>query len=317
MTSRGAGKIPRVSWSTADIPPLAGRTAVVTGANGGLGLEIAKALAGAGAAVVMAARDEQRAAAAREQIAAAHPQAALDVVPLDLASLESVATAADAILARHVPLDLLVNNAGVMGIPERRTQDGFEMQFGVNHLGHWALTARLLPALEQAPAARIVTLTSTAHHMGRPVDPADPHLHGSYGPWRAYGQSKLANFHFGIGLQRELARAGSTTSSLIAHPGLSNTELQARSVTATGGGRSQRFFHMAARRTGMSPAQGALSALRAATDPRAHGGEFFGPLFVNNGPPVRKPIVRRIGMDRAIARLWDVSERETGIALRL
>jgi NAD(P)-dependent dehydrogenase (short-subunit alcohol dehydrogenase family) len=305
-----------VSWSTADIPPLAGRSAVVTGANGGLGLEIATALAGAGAAVVMAARDQQRAAAAREQIAAAHPRAALEVVPLDLASLGSVAAAADAILARERPIDLLINNAGVMGIPERRTQDGFEMQFGINHLGHWALTARLLPALRAAPAARIVTLTSTAHHMGRPVDPANPHLHGAYGPWRAYGQSKLANFHFGIGLQRELARSGATTTSLLAHPGLSNTELQARSVAATGGGRSQRFFGVLARRTGMSPAQGALSALRAATDPRARGGEFYGPLFVNNGPPVRKPILRRIGMDRAIARLWEVSERETGIALR-
>jgi NAD(P)-dependent dehydrogenase (short-subunit alcohol dehydrogenase family) len=305
-----------VSWSTADIPPLAGRTAVVTGANGGLGLEIAKALAGAGATVVMAARDQQRAASARGQIAAAHPQAALEVVALDLASLASVAAAAEAILARGEPLDLLVNNAGVMGIPERRTQDGFEMQLGVNHLGHWALTARLLPALAKAPAARVVTLTSTAHHMGLPVDPANPHLHGKYGPWRAYGQSKLANFHFGIGLQRELARAGSPTRSLIAHPGLSNTELQARSVAETGGGRSQRFFHMAARRTGMSPAQGALSALRAATDPRARGGEFYGPLFVNNGPPVRKPIVRRIGIDRAIARLWEVSEREPVLALR-
>ena len=288
-----------MSWSTADIPSLAGRTAVVTGANGGLGLEIARALAGGGATVVMAVRDMERAAVAREAIEAGSPAASLDVVSLDLASLASVAEAAAGITARHPRVDLLVNNAGLMAIPERRTQDGFEMQLGVNHLGHWALTARLLPALGRARAARIVTLTSTAHHMGLPVDPANPHLHGKYGPWRAYGQSKLANFHFGIGLQRELARAGSTTGSLLAHPGLSNTELQARSVAATGGGRSQRFFHMAARRTGMSPAQGALSALRAATDPRARGGEFYGPLFVNNGPPVRKPIVRRIGMDRA------------------
>jgi NAD(P)-dependent dehydrogenase (short-subunit alcohol dehydrogenase family) len=186
------------------------------------------------------------------------------------------------------------------------------MQLGVNHLGHWALTARLLPALR---AARVVTLTSTAHHIGRAVDPANPHLQGRYGPWRAYGQSKLANFHFGIGLQREFERAGVRAASLIAHPGLSNTELQARSVAETGGGRSQRFWHLMARRTGMPPAQGALSPLRAATDPRAKGGEFYGPLFVNNGPPVRKPIVRRLGMDRAIARLWQVSERETGVAL--
>jgi NAD(P)-dependent dehydrogenase (short-subunit alcohol dehydrogenase family) len=301
-----------MSWTVADIPSQAGRVAVVTGANGGLGLEIAKALAGAGAHVVMAARNAGKAAAARDEIVAAHAGASLEVVSLDLAALASVAEAAAAIRARHERIDILVNNAGLMGIPERRTADGFEMQLGVNHLGHWAFTAGLLPALL---SARVVTLTSTAHHMGRAVDPANPHLHGRYRPWRAYGQSKLANFHFGIGLQREFERAGVRAASLIAHPGLSNTELQATSVAETGGGRSQRFWLFMARRTGMSPAQGALSPLRAATDPRANGGEFYGPLFINNGPPVRKPIVRRLGMDRAIARLWEVSERETGVAL--
>jgi NAD(P)-dependent dehydrogenase (short-subunit alcohol dehydrogenase family) len=304
-----------VSWSTADIPSLAGRTAVVTGANGGLGLEIATALAAAGATVVMAARNLDRAAEAERTIRATRDDAALDVVPLDLASLASVAEATAGIMARHERIDLLVNNAGVMGIPERRTEDGFEMQLGVNHLGHWALTARLLPLVLRAPAARVVTLTSTAHHFGRAVDPANPHLHGSYGPWRAYCQSKLANFHFGLGLQREFERTGVAAASLIAHPGLSNTELQARSVAETGGGRSQRFFYVLARRTGMTPADGALSPLRAATDPAATGGEFYGPLYVNNGPPVRKPVLRRIGMSAAIARLWEVSERETGLAV--
>lgn len=304
-----------MSWTTADIPSLAGRTAVVTGANGGLGLEIARALAGAGAAVVMAVRNVERAAGAREAIRASAPESSLDVVPLDLASLASVAEAADAITARHPRVDLLVNNAGLMAIPERRTEDGFEMQFGVNHLGHWALTARLLAVLLRAPAARVVTLTSTAHHFGRAVDPADPQLDGDYEPWRAYCRSKLANFHFGLGLQAELDRAGVAAASLIAHPGLSHTELQARSVAETGGGRSQRFFYMLARRTGMTPARGALSALRAATDSRARGGEFYGPLFVNNGPPVRKPVLRRIGMRAAIARLWEVSEHATGLAI--
>jgi NAD(P)-dependent dehydrogenase (short-subunit alcohol dehydrogenase family) len=304
-----------VAWSTADIPPSGGRIAVVTGANGGLGLEIARALAGAGATVVMAARDPDRAAAARDVILASHPDAQLELVPLDLASLASVADAAAAIARDRDRIDLLINNAGVMAVPERATQDGFEMQFGVNHLGHWALTARLLPLLLAAGGARIVTLTSTAHHFGRAVDPDNPHLRGHYGPWRAYCQSKLANFHFGIGLQRELARAGADAASLIAHPGLSNTELQARSVTATGGGWSQRFFHVLAQRTGMTPAQGALSPLRAATDPGARGGELYGPLYVNNGPPVRKPILRRVGMDRAIGRLWEVSRRETGLTL--
>lgn len=304
-----------MAWTAADIPPQHGRTAVVTGANGGLGLETARALAGAGAHVVMAARDQQKAAAAHDTILAGTPDASLQVVALDLASLASVADAAGTILDTHDRIDLLVNNAGLMAIPERRTDDGFEMQLGVNHLGHWALTAQLLPALLGARRARVVTVTSTGHHLGRPIDPTNPHLDGRYGPWRAYNQSKLANYHFGIGLQRMFERAGVDAISLIAHPGLSDTDLQATSVTETGGRLSQRFFHVLARRTGMSPSQGALSQLRAATDPRVRGGQFFGPLFVNNGPPVRKPIVRRFGLNRAIASLWDISYRETGIAL--
>jgi NAD(P)-dependent dehydrogenase (short-subunit alcohol dehydrogenase family) len=304
-----------VSWTAADIPDQTGRTAVVTGANGGLGLETTRALAAKGAHVVMAARNQAKAADAVEDVRGSVPSASLEVVELDLGSQASVREAADRILGSHRSIDLLVNNAGVMGIPERRTVDGFEMQFGVDHLGHWSLTALLLPSLLRAPAARIVTITSTAHHMGRAVDPANPHLDGNYGPWRAYGQAKLANFHFGLGLHRQLEEAGAPASSLIAHPGLSNTELQAVSVEETGGGFSQRFFHVMARRTGMSPAEGALPQLRAATDPDARSGEFYGPLFVNNGAPVRKPVLRRFGMDTAIARLWEVSERETGLKL--
>ena len=304
-----------MSWSAADIPSQRGRTAVVTGANGGLGLETARQLAAKGAHVVMAVRSQQKAAAAVEEIRATAPDAAFELVALDLASQASVRAAAGQIMAAHETIDLLINNAGVMGIPEAKTVDGFEMQFGVDHLGHWSLTALLLPALLRAPGSRIVTVTSTAHHMGRAVDPANPHLRGRYRPWRAYGQAKLANFHFGLGLQRELERGGADTASLIAHPGMSNTDLQAVSVRETGGGASQRFFLFAARRTGMSAADGALSQLRAATDPAAKGGEFYGPRFVNSGPPVRKPIVRRLGMDKAIAALWEVSERETGIAI--
>jgi NAD(P)-dependent dehydrogenase (short-subunit alcohol dehydrogenase family) len=293
-------------WTAADIPDQSGRTAVVTGANGGLGLETARALAAAGAHVVMAARDQEKAAAARAGIAGS-----AEVVPLDLASQASVRAAAEAILGAHERIDLLVNNAGVMGIPERQTADGFEMQFGVNHLGHWTLTALLLPALRRADGARIVTVTSTAHHMGRAVDPADPFLQGRYKPWRAYGQSKLANFHFALGLDQRVAGV----ASLLAHPGLSNTDLQANSVRETRGGRSQRFFHVLAARTGMSPEAGARPQLRAATDPEARGGQFYVPRWFNAGPPVRRPVLRRIGMDRAIARLWEVSERETGVAI--
>jgi NAD(P)-dependent dehydrogenase (short-subunit alcohol dehydrogenase family) len=304
-----------VSWSAADIPGQNGRVAVVTGASGGLGLETARQLAAKGAHVVMAVRNQEKAAAAADDIRASVPDASLELVVLDLASQASVRAAAGQIMAAHESIGLLVNNAGVMGISEARTVDGFEMQFGVDHLGHWSLTALLLPALLRAPGARIVTVTSTAHHLGRAVNPANPHLHGRYRPWRAYYQAKLANFHFGLGLQRELDKAGVNTASLIAHPGLSDTGLQAVSVQQSGGGTSQRFFLFLARSTGMSAADGALPQLRAATDPAARGGEFYGPLFVNSGPPVRKPIVRRLGMDKAIATLWKVSESETGIAI--
>jgi NAD(P)-dependent dehydrogenase (short-subunit alcohol dehydrogenase family) len=306
-----------MGWNVADIPDQHGRTAVVTGANGGLGLATARQLAAKGAHVVMAVRNQQKAEAAVKEVRASAPDASLELVALDLASQASVRAAAEQIIAAHKSIDLLINNAGVMGISEAKTADGFEMQFGVDHLGHWSLTALLLPALLRARGARIVTVTSTAHHMGRAVDPANPHLHGRYRPWRAYGQAKLANFHFGLGLQRELEKAGASTASLIAHPGLSNTDLQAVSVQQSGSGASQRFFLSLARRTGMSAADGALSQLRAATDPAAKGGEFYGPRFVNSGPPVRKPILRRLGMDKAVAALWEVSERETGVAINL
>jgi NAD(P)-dependent dehydrogenase (short-subunit alcohol dehydrogenase family) len=298
-----------------DVPELAGRVAVVTGANGGLGLETARLLAGANVHVVMAARDQVKAAAAAASVRASHPSASVEVVPLDLGSLDSVAEAAAQITTAHRNIDILVNNAGLMGIPERRTADGFEMQFGVNHLGHFALTAHLLPALLRADAARIVTVTSTAHHMGRRVDPDNPHLEGRYGPWRAYGQSKLANYHFAIGLHRRLRAAGATAMSLLAHPGLSNTELQATSVAETDGGASQKFFRFLAATTGMSPLRGSLPQVRAAVDPSARSGQFYAPRFVNFGSPVRRPILRRIGLDAAIETLWRVSERETGVRL--
>jgi NAD(P)-dependent dehydrogenase (short-subunit alcohol dehydrogenase family) len=304
-----------MTWTAADIPDQTGRTAVVTGANGGLGYETALALAGAGATVVMAARDQAKAAEAESRIRAAHPSVSVEVVPLDLGDLASVRSAAEAVLESHGTVDLLVNNAGLMAMPERTTADGFEMQFGVNHLGHWAFTALLLPALLRADATRVVTVTSIAHHQGRPVDPANPHLHGRYKPWRAYGQAKLANFHFGLGLQKEFAAAGVRAASLIAHPGLSNTDLQARTVREGGAGASAPLAETLAARTGMSAEQGARPQLRAATDPKAKGGDFYGPLFGTNGPAVRRPVLRWIGMDKAIATLWRVSERETGISL--
>lgn len=304
-----------MGWTQRDIPDQAGQVAVVTGGNGGLGLETTKALAGAGAHVVLAARDQTKAAAAEAEVRALHPDASLEIVPLDLGELASVAAAARQILAAHGRIDILVNNAGVMAMPERRTADGFEMQLGVDHLGHFAFTAQLLPAVLRAEAARVVTVTSTARFTGRALDPARPHLDGRYGAWKSYGQAKLANYHFGLGLQRKFVRAGVVAQSLIAHPGLSNTDLQARTVREGGAGLGGTLSCLLVSATGMSAEQGARPQLRAATDPRAHGGELYAPRFGTNGPAVRRPVLRRFDLDRRIDELWEMSERETGVVL--
>ncbi len=303
-----------MAWSTSDIPNLAGKVAVVTGANSGLGLESAKALAAKGAHVVMAARNQTKAAAARDQILAANPEASLEIVELDLSSFESTKAAAATIAASHPRIDILINNAGLMAMPERRTVDGYEMQFGVNHLGHWLFTAGLLDSILAADAARVVTVTSTAHHTGRVVDPDNVNLDDDYSPWGAYGRAKLANFHFALGLQREFEKNGVKAKSLVAHPGLSHTNLQVHTVEEGGGGRSAPFWAWMAKNTGMAADRGALSQLRAATDPDAEGGEFYGPRWGNNGAAVRKPILRR-DIDKGIKNLWLVSERETGVKL--
>ncbi len=299
-------------WSTDDIPDQTGRTAVVTGANGGLGLETARELARKGAHVVMAARNQEKAEAARRDVLAGHPSASLEVVELDLGSLASVARAAETIAAAHDRIDLLVLNAGVMAMPEGTTDDGFETQLGTNVLGHWALLSHLLPTVLRTPRARIVTLSSVAQHQGRALDPDNPHLRGSYDPWKAYGNTKLAMRHLAQGLQRQLDAAGSDVAALVAHPGLTNSDLQATTKQAGGGGVGGAASELVAAKVGMSVTRGALSQLRAATDPGARGGQLYGPLLVAAGPPVRKPLVRPGGGD-AIRRLWQVCERETGL----
>jgi NAD(P)-dependent dehydrogenase (short-subunit alcohol dehydrogenase family) len=306
-----------MAWTESDIPDLSGRTAVVTGANGGLGLQTALALAGAGAHVVLAARDPAKTAAAEKRIRERYPSVSLEVVPLDLGDLSVVSAAAQNILSGHERVDILVNNAGVMAMPRRTTVDGFEMQLGVDHLGHWAFTAHLIPALLRAPAARVVTVTSTARFMGWPLDPDDPHMQRKYRAWGSYARAKMANYHFGLGLQQRFSRAGVGAQSLIAHPGLSNTDLQARSVREGGAGRAGAFFEALAARSGMTPFEGARPQLRAATDPRARGGELYAPRFGTNGPPVRRPILRRFDLQKQLDILWQVSERETGMPLEV
>ncbi len=305
-----------MAWTTRDIPDLNGRVAVVTGANSGLGFESSLALAAAGARVFMAGRNLGKVEAARTEILLQDESASLDVVELDLSSLASVKSAADTINAETPKVDVLLNNAGLMAMPEQRTEDGFESQLGVNHLGHWALTAHLMPAILAAPSARVVTVTSTAHHFGREVDPNNPNLEGIYDPWKAYGQSKLANYYFAIGLNREFDDRGLAAKSLVAHPGLSRTNLQLNTVAQGGAGKSGSFWARMAARTGMEPARGALPQLRAATDPSAIGGSMYAPRFINFGSPVRRPVLRRIGIDEAIANLWAISEEMTGITLQ-
>ena len=301
-----------MSWSTKDIPDLHGKTAVVTGANGGLGLASAKALAGHGAHVVMAARNQTKAGSARDEILAAHPDASLEIVELDLGSLASVKSAADAIAVKHTRIDILMCNAGVMAMPQGTTEDGFDTQMGTNVLGHWALLSHLLPIVVATPGARVVTLSSTAQHMGRAIDPADPHLRKNFDAWRMYGNTKLAMRHLAVGLQEQFERAGVDAKALSAQPGLTNSDLQTTTHAEGGAGPMGAFFEWQTKTMGMSTERGALSQLRAATDPKAPGGGFYGPLFVTNGPPVRKPLVRP-GSDAAVKALWQVAERETGL----
>lgn len=305
-----------MTWTAADIPDQTGRIAVVTGANSGLGFETTKALAIAGGHVVMAVRDLAKADTARNEILALHPESSLEVVSMDLADQSSIKSGAAQILDAHPSIDILVNNAGVMAMPERKTVDGFEMQLGVNHLGHWTLTAALLQALLRADRARVVTVTSVARHQGTSIDPVNPHLHGRYKPWRAYSQSKLANYHFGLGLQERFEEAGLTAQSLIAHPGLTNTNLQSTTVDEGGGGLLATTSHELAERLGMSADVGARPQLRAATDPKAKGGELYGPMFMTTGPAIKLPVAR-VGAESAIQTLWTVSARETEVPLNV
>jgi NAD(P)-dependent dehydrogenase (short-subunit alcohol dehydrogenase family) len=306
-----------LSWTEADIPDLAGRVAVVTGANGGLGFEATRELARRGAAVVMGVRSLDRGGRAAERIRAAVPGASLEVRQLDLGSLESIRRFAAAVLGDHPAVDLLVNNAGVMATPPGQTADGFETQVGTNHLGHFALTAAIMPALERATAGRVVTMTSIARQQGHPMTEAAVRGWPDYDPWRAYSDSKRANYQFGLELARRLADAGSPVASLVAHPGLSHTDLQTATVRNGGTGFSGRFWAFAARWVGMTPLHGVRPALRAATDPTARSGEFYGPRWTLRGAAVRLRVDPRTVPADELERLWRLSEAATGVEFRV
>lgn len=302
-------------WTAADIPPQAGKRAVVTG-TGGLGYETALELARAGAAVVIAGRSRAKGEAALARIAAASPSAAVSFGMLDLADLASVEAFAAGVRAEHSRLDILVNNAGVMALPARATTtDGFERQLGVNFLGHFALTAHLLPALRASASPRVVSLSSLAHRRGR-IDFDDLHGERRYGPWKAYSQSKLAMLIFAIELQRRSEAGGWGLTSIAAHPGWAATELIANGP-AGGGGLSAALGH-AARLLGpllsQSPAAGALPTLFAATAPEAEAGGYYGPGGFREirGSPAPSRMIDEAGDPAVAARLWDEALRLTG-----
>jgi NAD(P)-dependent dehydrogenase (short-subunit alcohol dehydrogenase family) len=291
------------------IPSQLGKTAVVTGATGGLGYEAALALAKAGAEVILTGRDDQKGQSAVEKISREVVGAKLSYERLDLASLASVADFSQRMAARP-SLDLLINNAGVMALPRRQTTaDGFEMQFGTNHLGHFALTARLMPLLRRAGGSRVVSVSSLAHRTGR-IDFNDLQGARIYSAWKAYGQSKLACLMFALELQRRSDAAGWNVTSIAAHPGFARTNL----FTSGPGGLLSLATDFAAPLFGHSAADGAQPILFAATSAEAKPGGYYGPggLGELRGAPARALIMPQARDAAAAARLWDVSGTLTG-----
>ena len=297
-------------WTAEEIADQSGRVAVVTGANSGLGLVAATELARADATVVLAARSSEKAEAARAEISSEVTSARLDARTLDLADLSSVRDFATQVSAAHPRLDLLINNAGVMMAPKQQTADGFELQFGTNHLGHFALTGLLLPSLAGGSGSRVVTVSSIEHKPGR-IDFDDLQSERDYSRRGAYQQSKLANAVFGLELDRRLRASESGVESLLAHPGYSATNLQLSGPT----GPARSFMRVTNKLVAQSAERGALPLLYAATAPGVEGGQFIGPDGFREfrGHPTLVQPTRRARDPELGRRLWDVSEELTGV----
>jgi NAD(P)-dependent dehydrogenase (short-subunit alcohol dehydrogenase family) len=298
-------------WSGQDIPDQSGRTVLVTGANSGTGFEAAKALARRGAQVVLACRSTEKAMDAERRIREELPGARVEWTVLDLGSLASIREAARAVQSRHTQLDLLINNAGVMIPPYGRTADGFELQIGTNHLGHFALTGLLLPLLLATPASRIVTMSSMAHKHGR-IRFEDLQSENGYRAWAAYGQSKLANLMFTYELQRRLQRAKSATLAVAAHPGWARTGLQRH---ADGNPLFRVLTCILGPVLSQDAAHGALPLLRAAVDPGVSGAEYYGPgcCGETKGAPIRVRSNEPSHDEGVQRRLWACSEQLTDV----
>ena len=300
-----------MGWSAEDIPSLEGRVALVTGANSGLGLESVRALAARGATVILACRSRSRAEASQSQLQK-QGLLRLELLDLDLADLNSVEAAATAVGQRYGRLDLLLNNAGVMAPPRTLTAQGHELQFGVNHLGHMALTQRLLPLMEGQPDPRVVTVTSGAQYFGR-IRWNDPSWSSDYDRYGAYGQSKLANVMFALELEAQLRQRNSNVRSLAAHPGIARTELQPTAL-ANGGNRAEALAYRLMDPLFQSAAMGALPQLHAATATSAQGGEHYGPGGWGGlrGEPARCRIAPAALDPHQRQRLWSLSEELIG-----
>ena len=301
-------------WTADDIPPQAGRTVVITGANSGIGYEAARQLAAKGAHVVLACRDQAKGRGAIESITAAQPSASVELMELDLADLGSIRRFVAAARAACPALHVLSNNAGEMAIPRRTTRDGFEMQFGTNHLGHFALTGLLLERLLTTPGARVVTVSSGAHKFGV-MHWNDLQGERSYGSWRAYGQSKLANLLFTYEMQRRLATAHAELISVACHPGYAATNLQAAGPRMQGSSIGEAVWGFTNRLLAQSAAMGALPTLYAATAPDVRGGDYIGPdgLGEQWGHPKKVRSNARSHDPEAQRRLWEISEQLVGV----
>lgn len=295
-----------LNWTTNDIPNQTGKITIVTGANSGIGYETARALASKGATVIVACRSEEKCTAAAQEIRDEYPDATVDWSHLDLADMASIRHFVEAFLGRYDKLHLLINNAGVMMVPElRRTADGFEMQFGTNHLGHFALTGLLLETINRTPNARVVTVSSTAHRQGR-MDFDNLNAEKSYNRMSAYAKSKLANLLFTYELQRRFDLAGAGAIAAAAHPGWTATNLQ-RDIGLA------RFLNPI---IAMQPEMGALPTLYASTAPDVQGGDYYGPggFGEMRGYPTKVESSQRSHDQAAAEKLWEVSEELTGIA---
>jgi len=298
-------------WDVEDIRDQTGRVALVTGANSGLGLVVARELARKGALVVLACRNMEKGRGAHSETAAAATGPEPELEELDLASLDSVRGFAERFKEKHDGLDLLVNNAGVMASPRRLTQDGFELHLGTNHLGHFALTRLLLPLMEGREDARVVTVSSNAHKTVRGI--AFDNLNGErrYFRWNAYGQSKLANLMFALELDRRLRARGSTVKSLAAHPGYATTNLQSAAAPPF----DRLVMKLTDAAVGQSAEMGALPVLYAATVPGLESGTYAGPdgIGEHRGHPKVVQPNRAARNENSARRLWDVSEELTGV----